>query len=180
MQNNYSILTLICEYSNKIGFSINTNFLEANVLNILILLLGLIYVLKQFLGSILIIRQEKVLFAIRECEERLQQANDRLNESEKQLNQTQTIIDQILNEAEITANKVSQSILDQGKNEVDKLINASKMSIILAENQIKQEIKKQIATLAIQKVSLQLKSTVDSSMQSQLVDNNIKKLKGKI
>lgn len=180
MHNNYSIATLICEHSNTIGVSLNTNFLEANVLNILILLFGLIYVLKQFLGSILITRQEKVLFAIRECEERLQQANDRLNESEKQLNQTQTIINQILNEAELTANKVGQLILDQGKNDVDKLINASKASIIVAENQIKQEIKQQITALAIQKVSLQLKSTIDESMQSQLVDNNIKKLKGEI
>ena len=160
MQNNYSIVSLICEHSQQTGVSLNTNFLEANVVNILILLLGLIYVLKQFLGSILITRQEKVLFAIRECEERLQQANNRLNESEKQLNQTQTIINQILNEAELTANKVTQSILDQGRDEVDKLINASKASIILAENQIKQEIKQQITTLAIKKVSLQLKSTI--------------------
>ena len=180
MYNNYSIATLICEKANISSVSLNTNFLEANVLNILLLLFGLIYVLKQFLGSILITRQEKVLFAIRECEERLEQANNRLNESEKQLNQTQTIIDQILNEAELTANKVRQSILDQGKIEVDKLINTSKGSIIVAENQIKQQIKKQITTLAIQKVSIQLKSVIDASMQSQLVDNDIQKLKGEI
>lgn len=180
MHNNYSILALICDNSHETGFSFNTNFLEANVLNILLLLLGLIYVLKQFLGSILITRQEKVLFAIRECEERLQQANNRLNESEKQLDQTQAIINQILSEAEITANRVHQSILDQGKLEVDKLISASKASIMLAENQIKQQVKKQITALAIQKVSLKLKSTIDASMQSKIVDNNIKKLKGEI
>lgn len=180
MQNKYSILALICENPNEHGFGFNTNFLEANVLNILLLLFGLIYVLKQFLGSILITRQEKVLFAIRECEESLQQANSRLNESEKQLNQTQKIIDQIINDAEITARKVHQSILEEGKLEVDKLISASKASIILAENQIKQQVKQQITALAIQKVSLQLKSTIDVSMQSKIVDNNIKKLKGEI
>lgn len=180
MNNNYSIVNLICEHSNVSVVSLNTNFLEANVLNILLLLFGLIYVLRQFLGSILITRQEKVLFAIRECEERLQQANNRMNESEKQLNQTQTIIDQILNEAELTAKKVRQSILDQGKVEVDKLIESSKMSITVAENQIKQQVKQQIANLAIQKVTIQLKSTMDSSMQSKLIDNNIQKLKGEI
>ena len=181
MYNNYSIVTLIFEENEKMNnVSLNTNFLEANVLNILLLLFGLIYVLKQFLGSILITRQEKVLFAIRECEERLQQANNRLNESEKQLNQTQTIIDKILNEAELTANKVSQSILDQGKIEVDKLINSSKASILVAENQIKQQIKQQITSLAIQKVSIQLKSVMDESIKSKLVDTNIKKLKGEI
>lgn len=179
MENSY-IVHLICEQSNASGFGLNANFLEANVINISLLLFGLIYVLRQFLGSILIARQEKVLFAIRESEERLQQANSRLEESEKQLNQTQVIINQIFSDAEVTAEKVSQSILDKGQIDVDKLINSSKASIILAENQVKQQIKQNITNLAIQKVSLQLKSTVDASMQAKILDNNISKLKGEI
>lgn len=180
MENNYSILYLISEKSYNNGISLNTNFLEANVLNILILLFGLIYVLKQFLGSILVTRQEKVLLAIRECEERLEQANNRLIEAEKQLNQTQNIIAQILSDAKATSEKVRQSILDKGKLDVDKLINSSKSSIILAENQIKQQIKQQITSLAIQKVSLQLNSIVDAPMHSQIIDKSIEKLKGEI
>nr|QCI05233.1 ATP synthase CF0 subunit I [Centroceras clavulatum] len=180
MENNYSIVYLISEHSHHSGVNLNTDFLEANVLNILILLFGLIYVLKQFLGSVLITRQEKVLLAIRECEERLEQANNRLIEAEKQLNQTQSVIEQILNDAKTTAKKVRQSILDKGKLDVDKLINSSKSSIILAENQIKQQIKQQITNLAIQKVSLQLKSIIDAPMHLQIIDKNIEKLKGEI
>ena len=182
MDNNFQVFKLLSEeYSqvhNSIGF--NSNFLEANVLNIMLLLFGLIYVLKQFLGSILVIRQEKVLFAISECEERLLQANSRLSESEKQLEQTQVVIAQILNEAEITAQKVRQSILDKGKLDVDKLINASKANINVAENQIKQQIKQQITALAIQKVSSQLQKQVDTTMQAKIIDNSIIKLRGKI
>lgn len=182
VDNNFQVFKLLSEeYSqvhNSIGF--NSNFLEANVLNIMLLLFGLIYVLKQFLGSILVIRQEKVLFAISECEERLLQANSRLSESEKQLEQTQVVIAQILNEAEITAQKVRQSILDKGKLDVDKLINASKANINVAENQIKQQIKQQITALAIQKVSSQLQKQVDTTMQAKIIDNSIIKLRGKI
>lgn len=167
------------EYTNK-GISFNTNFLEANVLNILLLLSGLIYVLQKFLGSILSIRQEKVLFAIRESEERLEQANIRLNEAEKQLAQTQIIINQIIKEAELTAQRVRQSILEQGKYDIKKLTESSKISIKSAENQVRQQIRQQITSLAIKKVSVQLQNQMTPAIQMKIIDNSIIELKGDI
>nr|YP_009399501.1 ATP synthase CF0 subunit I [Dictyomenia sonderi]ARW69107.1 ATP synthase CF0 subunit I [Dictyomenia sonderi] len=162
------------------GVSFNSNFLEANVLNILLLLIGLIYVLRNFLGSILIDRQSKVLFAISESEERLKQANIRLNEAEKQLAQTQLIINQIINEAEITAKKVRESILEQGKFDIEKLTKSSKASVKFAENQVRLQIQQQITALAIQKVSVELKSQMNSIMQEKIIDQGIMHLEGKI
>lgn len=164
--------------SSDIGFS--SNFLEANVLNILLLLTGLIYVLRNFLGSILSDRQNKVLFAIRESEERLKQANVRLEEAEKQLAQTQVIINQIINEAETTAKKVRESILQQGKFDIEKLTESSKSSIKFAENQVRLQIQHQITALAIKKVSIELKSQMNSVMHSKLIDQGIMQLEGKI
>nr|WGH12794.1 ATP synthase CF0 subunit I [Echinothamnion sp.] len=158
----------------------NSNFLEANVVNILLLLTGLVYVLKKFLGSILVDRQSKVLFAINESEERLKQANLRLNEAEKQLAQTQLIINQIINEAEITAKKVRESILQQGKLDIDKLTKSSKASVKFAENQVKLQIQQQITALAIKKVSVELKSQMNSMMQKKVIDQGIMQLEGKI
>nr|YP_010619655.1 ATP synthase CF0 subunit I [Tayloriella tenebrosa]WAX03668.1 ATP synthase CF0 subunit I [Tayloriella tenebrosa] len=164
----------------SLGVSFNSNFLEANVLNILLLLSGLIYVLRKFLGSILIDRQSKVLFAINESEERLKQANIRLNEAEKQLAQTQLIINQIINEAEITAKKVRESILEQGKFDIEKLTKSSKASVKFAENQVKLQIQQQITVLAIQKVNIELKSQMNSIMQEKIIDQGIMNLEGKI
>nr|YP_009509272.1 ATP synthase CF0 subunit I [Gracilaria vermiculophylla]AXI96922.1 ATP synthase CF0 subunit I [Gracilaria vermiculophylla]QXU75127.1 ATP synthase CF0 subunit I [Gracilaria vermiculophylla]WDZ67974.1 ATP synthase CF0 subunit I [Gracilaria vermiculophylla] len=169
---------MIISFGTDIDISFNTNFLEANVINILLLLFGLIYVLKEFLGSILTARQEKVLLAIQESEERLQQANLRLNESEKQLAQTQVVIAQIIQEAELTARKVRQSILDQGKVDINKLISASKASIATAEIQIKQEIQLQITSLAIKRVTMQLQNQITPTLQTKIIDNNIAQLGG--
>nr|YP_009396396.1 ATP synthase CF0 subunit I [Polysiphonia scopulorum]ARW65582.1 ATP synthase CF0 subunit I [Polysiphonia scopulorum] len=160
--------------------SFNSNFLEANVLNIFLLLSGLIYVLKKFLGSILNDRRSKVLFAMKESEERLEQANTRLNEAKKQLTQTQVIINEIINEAEITAKKVRQSILEQGKVDIDKLTKTSKDSVKLAENRVKLQIQQQITFLAIQKVSNRLKSQMNSMRQNKIIDQNILQLEGQI
>nr|QCI08372.1 ATP synthase CF0 subunit I [Ptilothamnion sphaericum] len=162
------------------GISFNSNFLEANVINIVLLLAGLVYVLTKFLGSILIERQDKVILAINESEERLQQANIRLNEANKQLEQTKLIIKQIMQEAEITAERVRQSILDQGELDIEKLKSSSKSSIFSAESQVKRQIQQQITALAISKVSLQLKNQMTKATQNKLIDQNIMQLKGNI
>nr|YP_009313084.1 ATP synthase CF0 subunit I [Dermonema virens]SCW21338.1 ATP synthase CF0 subunit I [Dermonema virens] len=162
------------------SFGFNTDFLEANVINIALLLSGLIYILKNFLGANLTTRQEKVLLAIQESEERLKQANERLAEAQKQLEQTQLVIEQIKREAELTAQKVRDSILNQGKVDIEKLTAAGKSSIENAEQQVKKQIQQQIATLAIRKVTLQLEEQMNSDMQSSIIDNNIQKLEAKL
>lgn len=174
------IFQILGQESVRTVISFNSNFLEANVINIFLLLFGLIYVLRKFLGSILLDRQNKVLFAIRESEERLEQANMRLDQAEKQLTQTQIIINQIIEEAENTAKKVRQSILEQGKSDIDKLTLSSKTSVKFAETQVRLQIQQQITALAIKKVRVELQNQITSVMQSQIIDRNIIQLEGKI
>nr|YP_009394331.1 ATP synthase CF0 subunit I [Leptosiphonia brodiei]ARW62893.1 ATP synthase CF0 subunit I [Leptosiphonia brodiei] len=174
------IFDLIAQSLLYAGISFNSNFLEANVLNILLLLIGLIYVLKNFLGSILNERQDKVLFAIKESEERLEQATLRLDEAKKQLAQTQIIINQIINEAEETAKKVRESILEQGKVDIEKLTQSSKASIQFAENQVRLQIQQQITALAIEKVSAEINNQMNPIMHNKIINQSIMQLEGKI
>lgn len=170
---------LVSEHNSK-TFAFNPDFLGANVINIVFLLSGLIYVLKQFLGSILVTRQQKVLLSIQESEERLQQAKTRLAEAEKQLAQTQIIINQIIREAEGTAQKVRESILSQGKSDIERLTIAGKVSISTAEYQVKQQIQHQITSLAISRVTSELQKKVTPSMQSTIIDSSIMQLGGQL
>ena len=118
--------------------------------------------------------------AIQESEERLRQANERLEESQKQLNQTKLVISKIQQESEVTAQKVRDSILAQGKLDIEKLTISGKNSIANAELQIKKQIQQQITTLAIRRVTLELKNQVDNTLQSNIIDDNILKLGAKI
>lgn len=170
------IITILSEHSSEHKFGFNSDIFEANVINILLLLFGLIYVLKQFLGSSLNARQIKVLAAIQESEERLEQASARLSESEKQLAQTQIIIDQIKKEAQLTAEKVRSSILAQGQLDIERLAMTGKSNIETAEKQIRRQIQQQITFLALKRVTLQLENQMSSEMQLRIIDNNIAKL----
>jgi len=173
---------VLCENINQATktFSFNGNFLETNIINILLLLWGLIYILRNFLGSTLLSRQQKVLAAIQEAEQRLQEANIRLEEAEKQLAQTQIVIAQIISDAKLTAQKVKDSILVQGKIEIEKLTAAGKNNISNAEQQIKKQIKKQITGLAIHRVTMQLKNQINVDLQLRITDNNIMRLGSKL
>lgn len=173
----YSLLS-INNIIHQIGF--NPDILETNVINILLLLSGLIYVIKNFLGSLLFIRQEKVLVAIRETEEKLKHANMRLEQCKNQLKQTQNVIVNINNQANSTAQKIQQEIMEQGKTDIDKLIQSSKDSIANAEDQIKQQIYKHITNLAIQRAFTELNNQITSETQSRIVDKKISQLSNKL
>ena len=168
-----SFCDMLCMSLVNKGWGFNNDFLEANVINITLLFTGLVYVLKQFLGASLSSRQQKVLAAIEESEERLEKANIRLKESEKQFRQTEMVIKQIEEEAIITAEKVRNSILAQGKLDIERLTEAGKVSISIAERQVREQIQQQITSLAIRQVALELKEKMDITIQQKIIDENI-------
>ena len=66
----FLLISALAELSSGKGFGFNSNFLEANVLNIALLVSGVFYLGKNFLTSALELRQQKVTEAIQEAEER--------------------------------------------------------------------------------------------------------------
>jgi F-type H+-transporting ATPase subunit b len=176
----FLLISALAELSSGKGFGFNSNFLEANVINIALLLSGVFYLGQNFLTSALELRQQKVTEAIQEAEERLKQASTRLLNSEKQLTQAQSVIEKIKKEANITARTVKETILAQGKLDIERLTNNGKSSIEKAELQIKKQIQQRIADLAMQRVSTQLQDYMTPNLQSKVLDNNIAQLEGQL
>jgi len=176
----FLLISTLAELSSGKGFGFNSNFLEANVINIALLLSGVVYLGRNFLTSALELRQQKVTEAIQEAEQRLQQANARLLDSEKQLTEAQSVIEKIKKEAETTARTVKETILAQGKIDIERLTNNGKSNIEQAELQIKKQIQQRITNLAIERVSTQLKDYMTPSLQSKVIDNNIGQLGGQL
>ncbi len=110
----------------------------------------------------------------------MQQASLRLAESEKQMAQAKIVIEQIKKEAENTARKVKETILAQGKLDIERLTNSGKSSIEKAEIQIKKQIQQHITNLALKRVTSQLQDFMTPTVQSKLIDSNISQLGGQI
>nr|YP_010338077.1 ATP synthase CFO B subunit subunit I [Erythrolobus coxiae]UNJ17662.1 ATP synthase CFO B subunit subunit I [Erythrolobus coxiae] len=173
--NNLSILI-----ANNQGFALNTNIFETNIINLAILISALVYFGKQPIANILSNRQEKVFFALQEAETKLEQANTRISDAQKQLEQTKLVIQQIEKEAEVAANKIKDSILSQGKIDVERLAASSKANILSTEIAIRRQIQQQIITLALKRVALQLKGQMNKETQERIINTNIAELGGKV
>ena len=83
-----------------LSVSLNLDIFETNVINISILLGGIIYLGSNALSESLSERQQKIVGAIQEAEERLTQATSRLAEGEKQLAQAQLVVESIKKDAQ--------------------------------------------------------------------------------
>ena len=156
--------------------SLNTDIFETNLINITLLAGGLFYLLSGALSESLSERQKKILGAIQESQERLQEATDRLTESETKLAQAQIVIDSIQKDAEVTAQQVKSSILTEGKAEIERLTSSAKMQINTIEARVRKQISDYVATLALQRITMQLEGKLNKGLQQQIIDRNISKL----
>jgi F-type H+-transporting ATPase subunit b len=156
--------------------SLNTDIFETNLINITILAGGLYYLLSGALSESLSERQQRILGSIQESEERLQEATIRLTESETQLAQAQIVIESIQKDAEVTANQVKSSILTDGKSEIERLTATAKAQIGTIEARVRKQIADYVATLALQRITMQLEGKLNKGLQQQIIDRNISKL----
>ena len=156
--------------------SLNTDIFETNVINITILAGGLFYLLSGALSESLDERQQKILGAIQESEERLEEATTRLTESETQLAQAQMVIESIQKDSEQTAQQVKSSILTDGKAEIERLTATAKAQITTIESRVRKQISDYVVTLALQRITMQLEGKLTSKLQKQIIDRNISKL----
>jgi F-type H+-transporting ATPase subunit b len=158
------------------GVSLNTDIFEANLINIVLLAGGIFYLLSGALGESLAEHQQKILGAIQESEEKLEEATNRLTEGETKLAQAQIVIESIQKDAEQTAVQVKSSILTEGKSEIERLTSSAKAQISTIEARVRKQISDYVATLALQRITMQLEGKLNSSIQQQIIDRNISKL----
>jgi len=158
------------------GISFKFDLFDSNIINLSILVGGLFYLLSGALSESLSERQQRILGAIRESEEKLQEATTRLTEGETKLAQAQIVIESIQKDAEQTAAQVKSTILTDGKAEIERLTAAAKLQIGTIENRVRKQISDYVATLALQRITMQLEGKLNSSLQQQIIDRNISKL----
>jgi F-type H+-transporting ATPase subunit b len=164
------------EHISDLPISINPDILETNLLIISLLLGGVIYLGNNVLTASLAERQQKILGAIQESDERLQEAVTRLTESEKQLAQAQIVIESIKEDAKKTAQQVKAGILNDGKTEIERLTSTAKSQITTIEAKIRKQITDYVVALALKRVTVQLEGKLKSNLQQQIIDRNISKL----
>lgn len=150
--------------SNDGSFGINTNILETNLINQLILGTGLFFLLRDFLGDSLNQRQSEIITNVENSEKRLNEATLRLAEAKKQLAQAKLIIEDIKKESRLTQLNLLNDDYSQTKTELMRKFSSALASLQTRERLILAEIKQQISLLAIEQVVAKLKTQTQESL----------------
>jgi len=176
MGNFDQIFTLIAE--NR-SITLNFDILETGVINIITLVAILVYVGRDFLGSILETRKNDIVTSVQDAEERLNEANTRLREAQKQLTQATVIINEIKTETIVTKKALLQSDASQSKKDLTIRFNRALAAFRSKERQIFLEIKQQIIFLVLKRTALQAQQAFGPKKRaSALINETINKLEG--
>ena len=178
MENFDQIFTLLAEHE---GIGLNLDILETGVLNILGLVTILIYVGRDFLGSILETRQAEIVRSVQDAEERLNEANTRLSEAQKQLNQANVIIEQVKAETLNTKKILLKSDSDQARKDLATRFSRAVAALRSKELQVYSEIKNQIITLVLKRTVTKAQETFGPKNRAiALINETINKLEGEL
>ena len=162
------------------GIGINTDIFEANLINIIILLVLLVYVLGNFLKENLSTRQEQIISSIQDGEKRLNEANERLAEAKSQWAQAQIIIEEIKNQTKRTKASLLETEFNQANQDLSQRFKNILMVLRYREQQVFTDVMKQVSELALNQVISKLQTQLGKTDQSLIIDSKINRLGGRL
>jgi F-type H+-transporting ATPase subunit b len=160
------------------GFGLNFNLLDTNLINLAIIIAVLIYFGRGFLGKMLSERRANIEQAIRDAEERKKSASAALAEQQQKLAQAKVTAEEILKDAEASAQSARESILAQAERDLARLREAASQDITSQQERMIREIRNRVVSLSMEQAEAQLRSQVDDSKHKELIDRSISMLGG--
>lgn len=162
------------------GFGLNFDILEANLINLAIVISLVVYFGRGFLGKILADRQSAISTAIQEAEQRKRKAAEELANEQQKLAQSQQEAQRIRDAAEASAKAARDEILSRVTQEIERLRESASQDTTSSQERTILELRQQIAAQALQQVEAELlvKLAKNQDAQRQLIDRSIALLGG--
>jgi F-type H+-transporting ATPase subunit b len=134
------------------GFGLNLNLFDTNIINLAIVIAGLVWFLKGFLGGILERRRANILAELKDAEDRLAAATASLADVQKGLSESQARAEKIRADGVVRAQSIR---LESERRTVEEMAR------------IKQESASNLASLP---------GRLDATTQARLIDQSIQTL----
>ncbi|CAA9585736.1 ATP synthase F0 sector subunit b [uncultured Synechococcales cyanobacterium] len=164
----------LAESAEAKGFGLNFDVLETNLINLAIILAGLVYFGRGFLGNILGKRRAEIETAIQEAEQRKQQSAKELASQQQKLAQAQAEAERIKAAAAENAKSASEAILAQAALDIERLKEAAERDTASDQERAIAELRQRVVALALEQVESRISSTLNSEDdQRKLVDRSI-------
>ena len=161
-----------------LSVSLNTDIFEANLINIVLLVVLLFNVVGDALKTSMLERKEKILSGVQDAEQRLNEASERLNEAKIQLDQSKLVIDKIKSDKENTRCNLAYSNGMRVQEESVRRADSAKSAIMYKKQQVWREVKEQVSSLALNRVITTLKDDLTLDKHLAIIDSGIARIGG--
>ncbi|MFN7677207.1 MAG: F0F1 ATP synthase subunit B, partial [Cyanobacteriota bacterium] len=158
------------------GFGLNLNLFETNIINLAIVIAGLVWFLRGFLGGILERRRSAILTDLKDAEERLATATAALAEAQKGVADAQKKAEQIRVEGKARADAIRLDSEQRTIEEIARMKQAASSDLANEASRVSEQLRRDTALKAIEKALASLPGKLDESAQARLIDQSIQSL----
>jgi F-type H+-transporting ATPase subunit b len=161
------------------GFSLNPDFIEANLVNLVLVLIFVFVFGRKLLTEILTDRRMAIETAIKDTEARQKQAIAALEVAKKNLAQAQTEAENIRKMAVTSAENAKAEIAAKTAADIERMQALAAADTSNEQDKAIAELRARVTKLAMARAEAQLKNLLTDSAQSELVDRSIALVGGK-
>lgn len=158
------------------GFGLNFNLFETNIINLAIVIAGLVWFLKGFLGGILERRRQAILSDLQDAEQRLAAATTALAGVQKDLAEAQQRAESIRAEGQARAEAIRLDSEKRTVEEMARMKQDSAADLDAEAARVTAQLRREAARLAIEKALASLPGKLDPKAQARLIDQSIQSL----
>ena len=158
------------------GFGLNLNPFETNIINLAIVIAGLVWFLRGFLGGILERRRNAILADLKDAEERLAKASEALASIQKDLADAQVRSETIRKDGKARAEALRAESEQRTVAEMARLKQESVSDLDAEAVRVSNQLRREAARLAIEKALSSLSNKLDAAAQERLIDQSIQTL----
>jgi F-type H+-transporting ATPase subunit b len=170
----------LAEAAGEGGFSLNTNILDTNLINLAIIITVLIVFGRKVLGSNLKSRRDNIESAIKSAEQKVAETAAKLKEAQQKLEQAQAEAQSIKQTAEVNAQTAKDAILAQSAVDIQRMQEAGTADLNSELERAIAQLRQKVVLQALQKVEGELKDGISDNAQQVLIDRSIAQLGGEV
>ncbi|PZV14375.1 MAG: F0F1 ATP synthase subunit B [Pseudanabaena sp.] len=168
-----NFVLLASEAGESSGIEFNSDILETNVINLVIVVAFLVYAGRGFIGKILSARLESIQSAIADAEKRQKEASEKLTVQQGKLAQAKTESENLRKQAEIDAKHASDLILATVDADIARLRESADQEIATEQDRVIVQLRQQVAEKALASVQSYFDRGLSESTQIELIDRSI-------
>uniref|UniRef100_UPI0031F4109B ATP synthase CF0 subunit I n=1 Tax=Dicranopteris linearis TaxID=37229 RepID=UPI0031F4109B len=160
------------------GFGLNTNILEINSINLILVFGILFYFGKGVCASRILInllenRKRTILSTIRDAEERYREATDKLKQARTRLQQAKLKADEIRIGGLTQMEREKRDLIDAADEDSRKLEDSKNFTIRFEEQRAIEQVRQQVSRIASERALENLNSRLDGELHLRMIDYHI-------